>query len=89
MGVVIHLTTIGSINSVTTSYWVENLHLSFVVPIKRTHEFNEMGWKNFWWLNEMGWKNFEKDRKIFGNVLGTWQKNPVEKQHLQNHYMLQ
>ena len=39
MGVVIHLTTIGSINSVTTSYWVENLHLSFVAPIKRTHEF--------------------------------------------------
>ena len=31
MGVAHHLTAIGCIISVTTNYWVENLHLSFGV----------------------------------------------------------
>ena len=34
----VHLTTTGRINSVTTSYCVKNLHISFVVSIKSTHE---------------------------------------------------
>ena len=35
MGVAHHLTTIGGISSVTTSYWFENLHLSFGVSIEK------------------------------------------------------
>ena len=39
MGVAYHLVTIGAIITVATSYWVKNLHLSFVLSIKSTHEF--------------------------------------------------
>ena len=39
MRVAHHLTTIGGISSVTTSYWTENLHLSFGVSMKSMHEF--------------------------------------------------
>ena len=39
MTVAHHLTTIGGISSVTTNYWVKNLHLSFAVTIKSTPEF--------------------------------------------------
>ena len=39
MGAAHQLTTIGSINSVTTCYWVENQQLSFGLSIKSTHEF--------------------------------------------------
>ena len=39
MGVTHHLETKGSISSVTKSYWVKNLRLSFCVSIKSTHEF--------------------------------------------------
>ena len=62
-----HLTTTGG-NKVTTSYWVENLHLSFGI------------WMMPEWYVEMDRKNFEKDRKmtekylwkskIFRNVTG-------------------
>ena len=31
MGAAYHLTTIGEISNVTTSYWVENVHFSFFV----------------------------------------------------------
>ena len=39
MGVAHDLTTIGGISSVTMSYWVENLYLSFAVSIKSTYEY--------------------------------------------------
>ena len=57
MEVALHLTVAGGIN-VTTSYWVENLNLSFSVQ------------KYVWismvpeCLSEMDWKNFEKKEKI-------------------------
>ena len=35
MGLAHHLTTIGGIKSVITSYWVENLHLLFGVSFKK------------------------------------------------------
>ena len=39
MGVAHHLKTIGVISSVTTSYQVKNLHLSFGVSIRNKREF--------------------------------------------------
>ena len=39
MGVAHHLTTIDSTSKATANYWVENLHLSFIVSIKSTRKF--------------------------------------------------
>ena len=38
MRVAHHLKKIGGISSVTVSYWVENVHLSFAVSFKSTSE---------------------------------------------------
>ena len=67
MEVALHLTVAGGIN-VTTSYWVENLNLSFSVQ------------KHVWismvpeCLPEMDWKNFEKNEK-------NSRKIPAQEQH--------
>ena len=47
MGVAHHLKTIGVISSVTTSYWVKHLHLSFGVSIKNMHESE---WYRVTWM---------------------------------------
>ena len=60
MGVAHHMTVIDIISSVTRSYWVKNMHLSFGVSIKSTHELN--GTER---LVEIKWKIFEKDKESF------------------------
>ena len=62
-----HLTTIGSISSVATSYWVKNLHLWCIKACMKLNDTES--------LIEMEWKNFERERKSFGTVLKIWQKN--------------
>ena len=71
MGVAHHLKTIDRISSITTSYWVENLRLLFLIS---------KAYMNFactkWLIVEIKWKNFKKDRKSFGtDNIKIWQKN--------------
>ena len=61
MGVAHHLTSTGGIN-VTTSYWVENLHLHLVY--KSMHEFE---WHQSDLLNQWTEKTLKRIKK--------WQKN--------------
>ena len=79
MGVVYHLTTIRGINNVTTSYWVENLHLMY----KSMHEFEwyrvtswtelaELwkGLKVFWYCSYKMAQKYLWKSSIFRNVTG-------------------
>ena len=72
MGVAHHLRTIGGIISVTTNYWMENLHLSLDVL--------HMNLNGIEWLVEMDLKrkNFEKDKKRLVLFLKYSWKIPVE-----------
>ena len=69
MGVVHDLKTIDRISSITTSYWVENLRLLFL--ISKAY----MNFARTKWLVEIKWKNFKKDRKSFGTDFKIWQKS--------------
>ena len=40
MGLAHHSPTIGGISRVTKSYWIENMHLSFIIFIESTHDLN-------------------------------------------------
>ena len=78
MWVAHQLTTIGGISSITTSYWVENLRLSFSLSIKNMHEFEYFSTN---WLEESDWNDFEKNQKLLVLLLECGRKVPVEEQH--------
>ena len=67
MGVAHHLAR------VTTGYWIKNLHLSYAVTIKTTHEFE---WYKV--FVEIDWKNFEKDLMFLLLFLKYGRKIPAE-----------
>ena len=78
MGVAHQLKTIGGISSITTSYWIENLHLSFSLSIKNMHELEYFSMN---WLGELDWNDFQKNQKLFLLPLECGRRVPVEEQH--------